>query len=222
MRGEESGMNVADRHHWDAVYRTRPDAQTSWHRAHLDVSLRLLDALDLDVDAPVIDVGGGRSTFVDDLLARGLHEVSVLDIAAEALAQARERLGTAGGHVRWIAGDATAVELPAAHYALWHDRAVFHFLVDAHARARYAATLARAVRPGGHAIVATFAPDGPQRCSGLPVCRYDAAALAAEFAPAFSLVAAERDLHRPPAGGEQAFTYVLLRRAGAEDQGIRC
>lgn len=215
-------MNVAVRDHWDTVYRTRPEARTSWHRARLDTSLRLLEALDLDAGAPVIDVGAGRSTFVDDLLARGLRAVSVLDIADEALVQARERLGTAGGRVHWIVGDATALELPAAHYALWHDRAVFHFLVEADARARYAATLARAVRPGGHAIVATFAPDGPERCSGLPVRRYAAAALAAEFAPAFSLVASERDLDRTPAGGEQAFTYVLLRRVGAEDQDTRC
>jgi SAM-dependent methyltransferase len=215
-------MNVEVRDHWDAVYRTRPDARTSWHRARLDTSLRLADALDLDADAPIVDIGGGRSTFVDDLLERGHRDVSVLDIAAEALAQARARLGAAGDRVHWIAADVTVVELPATRYALWHDRAVFHFLVDAEARARYAATLARAVRPGGHAIVATFAPDGPAQCSGLPVCRYGAAALAAGFAPAFSLVASERDLHRTPAGGEQAFTYVLLRRVGAEDQGIRC
>lgn len=215
-------MNVEVRDHWDAVYRTRPDARTSWHRARLDTSLRLLDALDLDADAPIVDIGGGRSTFVDDLLERGHRDVSVLDIAAEALAQARARLGAAGDRVHWIAADVTVVELPATRYALWHDRAVFHFLVDAEARARYAATLARAVRPGGHAIVATFAPDGPARCSGLPVCRYAAATLAAAFAPAFSLVASERDLHRTPTGGEQAFTYVLLRRVGAEDQGIRC
>ncbi|MBA8884246.1 class I SAM-dependent methyltransferase [Dokdonella fugitiva] len=208
-------MNTALRHHWDAVYRTRADTQTSWHCAHLDTSLRLLDALGLDAGAPVIDVGGGRSTFVDDLLARGLREVSVLDVAGEALAQARARLGASAAQVHWIAGDATTVELPAAHFAAWHDRAAFHFLVDADARRRYATTLACTVRPGGHAIIATFAPDGPERCSGLPVRRYDAAALAADFTPAFSLVAAERDLHRTPAGGEQAFTYVLLRRAGA-------
>lgn len=214
-------MSVAA-HHWDAVYRTRADARTSWHRARLDTSLRLLEATGLDVDAPIVDIGGGRSSFVDDLLARGHRDVSVLDISVEALAQARERLGAAGGRVHWIGGDVTSVELPAARYALWHDRALFHFLADAEARSRYAATLARALRPHGHAIVATFAADGPERCSGLPVRRYDAASLAAQFSPAFSLVASERDLHRTPAGAEQAFTYVLLRRSGAEDQETRC
>ncbi|HEU4665705.1 MAG TPA: class I SAM-dependent methyltransferase [Dokdonella sp.] len=209
-------------HHWDAVYRARPDDRTSWHRARLDASLRLLDAIGLDPDAPIVDIGGGRSSFVDDLLARGHRDVSVLDVSLEALAQVRERLGAAGGNVHWIGADVTSVELPPARYALWHDRAVFHFLVDAHARSRYAAMLARSVRAGGHAIVATFAPDGPERCSGLPANRYDAASLAVQFAPAFALIESERDLHRTPTGAVQAFTYALLRRGGAEDREIRC
>lgn len=209
--------------HWERVYSEKGEQCTSWYSEHLEVSLRLVDGLALAPDDAVIDVGGGRSTFVDDLLARGQRAVTVLDIASESLAQARARLGAAAAGVRWIVGDVTTVELPPALHALWHDRAVFHFLVDAADRARYASAMACSVRAGGHAIVAAFAPDGPERCSELPVHRYDADALAAEFAPAFAPVARVDALHRTPWGGEQPFTHVLLRRAGAgETQDIRC
>ena len=205
-------MTAARQEHWEAVYRGKAEAQTSWFRAHLDESLRLIDALALPSDAPLLDIGGGRATLVDDLLARGFHHVSVLDLSATALADARLRLESRGDAVKWLVGDATTVELQAAHYALWHDRAVFHFLTDAADRERYVATAARALRPGGYVIAATFATDGPERCSGLPVCRYDAITLAAMFAPAFEKVAESRDVHRTPAGSEQPFTYVVLRR----------
>jgi SAM-dependent methyltransferase len=204
-------MSLAQ-NHWDAVYRDKTPAQTSWFRGHLDASLRLIDGLRLPAATPVIDVGGGRSTLVDDLHARGFVDVTVLDIAASALRDARERLADAAARVRWQVADITEAELPAAHFGLWHDRAVFHFLIDADVRRRYAAQAARAVRPGGYAIVATFAGDGPERCSGLPVCRYDAAALADEFAPAFGRVDETRDEHTTPWGSSQPFTYVVLRR----------
>jgi SAM-dependent methyltransferase len=204
-------MNATRAMHWDTVYRERGEAQTSWFRAHLDTSLRLIDALALPAQAPLLDVGGGRSTLVDDLLARGFTGVSVLDVSDVALADARRRLGARAADVAWIVGDVTEVELPPARYALWHDRAVFHFLTGAE-RERYVAAAARAVRPRGYAVIATFASDGPGRCSGLPVCRYDAAALSAVFAPFFDAVSADRDLHRTPADHEQAFTYVVLRR----------
>jgi SAM-dependent methyltransferase len=205
-------MNSERQTHWDSVYRVKDEAQTSWFRAHLDESLRLIDALALPADAPLIDIGGGRATLVDDLLARGFGAVSVLDLSAVALGEARQRLGDDARRVHWIVGDITTVELPAACYALWHDRAVFHFLTEAADRARYATQMTRAVREGGYAIVATFAPDGPQKCSDLPVCRYDAAALAAEFAPAFVRVDAGGYVHTTPAGRAQPFTHVVLRR----------
>ncbi len=210
-------MNRVDAEHWDAVYGTKGELQTSWFRPHLDESLRLIDALQLPRSAALLDVGGGRSSLVDDLLKRGFGDVDVLDLSAVALAEARQRLGARGEQVRWLAGDVTEIALPVARYALWHDRAVFHFLTDAEAQARYLAAAARAVRPGGHLVLGTFAEDGPERCSGLPVARYGADALAARFAPLFERVADSRELHRTPAGTEQAFTYVVLRRRDRDD-----
>jgi SAM-dependent methyltransferase len=205
-------MNTATLDHWQAVYRDKSAAQTSWFREHLDASLRLLDGLHLPVTTPVIDVGGGRATFVDDVLARGFVDVSVLDIAERALLDTRKRLGEGASRVTWIVADVVEAQLPPAHFGLWHDRAVFHFLVDADARKRYIAQAARAVRPGGCAIVATFAADGPERCSGLPVRRYDAAQLAAEFRPMFERAGEAREEHTTPWGATQPFTYVVLRR----------
>ena len=205
-------MSDALQAHWQAVYRDKAAPQTSWHRAHLDESLRLIDALGLPQGTPVLDVGGGRSSLVDDLLARGFGDVSVLDLSSAALHDTRARLGARGENVRWIAGNVLDVDLPEAHFGLWHDRAAFHFLIDAAARARYLAQITSAVRAGGHAVIATFAPDGPERCSGLPVARYDSAQLAMQFAPAFERCAESRELHRTPWDSEQAFTYVVLRR----------
>ncbi|MFC4528401.1 class I SAM-dependent methyltransferase [Dyella halodurans] len=205
-------MSTSLQTHWDTVYREKGEEQTSWFRPRLDASLQLIDALDLPRDQAVLDVGGGRSTLVDDLLQRGFVDVSVLDLSAVAMAEAKQRLGTQAASVRWIAGDVTAVELPAARYALWHDRAVFHFLTEAAEQSRYVDAAARAVKPGGHLVVGTFATDGPERCSGMLVARYDAITLAAAFAPAFTQVTHGRDVHRTPSGHEQAFTYVVLRR----------
>ncbi len=205
-------MNALQQH-WEAVYRDKSAAQTSWFRAHLDTSLRLIDDLRLPPPAPVIDIGGGRATLVDDLLARGCGDVTVLDLAEPALAASRARLGADAARVHWRVGDVLEADLPAAHYALWHDRAVFHFLVDREARQGYVAQAAQAVRVGGYAIIATFASDGPERCSGLPAQRYDAEALAATFAPAFACVSTAREEHHTPWDSVQPFTYVVLRRS---------
>jgi SAM-dependent methyltransferase len=198
--------------HWDAVYREKAESGTSWYRPKLDASLRLVTDAGLDPEAPAIDVGAGRSTFVDHLLDHGVRDVTAVDLSAEALKQLRGRLGARGDAVTWRVGDIAALPLPAAYFGLWHDRAVFHFLVDADARARYVAQAAAAIRPGGHLLVATFAPHGPERCSGLPVRRYDADALAAEFAGAFDVVSRVAEDHITPFGKIQPFTYVLLRR----------
>jgi len=208
---EQVDMNPAS-DHWQAIYRDKSEAQTSWFRAHLDESLRLIDALHLPATTPAIDVGGGRSTLADDLLARGFADVTVLDIAEAALVAMRARLGAEATRMHWLVTDITEAALPAAHFGLWHDRAVFHFLVDEGSRKRYVAQVAGSVRAGGHAIVATFAVDGPERCSSLPVRRYDADTLAAEFRPAFERVAAAREEHLTPWGATQPFTYVVLRR----------
>ncbi|MHB8387327.1 methyltransferase domain-containing protein [Metallibacterium sp.] len=210
-------MNDACQAHWQSVYTAKSEAQTSWHRPHPDHSLCLIDSLHLDAAEPVLDVGGGRATLVDDLLARGHADVSVLDLAAAALDAARQRMGAAGVQVRWLCADILEADLPAAHYALWHDRAVFHFLIDAAARDAYVARAARAVRAvraGGHAIIATFAADGPERCSDLPVMRYAATALATCFAPHFKCIADNREEHHAATGATQPFTYVLPRRRG--------
>ena len=199
--------------HWEGVYRGKAERETSWYREHLATSLALIDALALDKATPVIDIGGGRATLVDDLLARGYTDLAVLDLSESALAQARERLGAAGAGVAWHVADATRAALPEAHYGLWHDRAVFHFLVDEAARTAYVAQATRAVRPGGYAIIATFAPDGPEKCSGLPVRRHSAAELAAAFAPQFALERELREEHATPWGATQPFTWVVLVRS---------
>ncbi len=205
-------MSDDSREHWQTVYLEKAEGQTSWYRPHLDASLRRIDGLHVPRDAPVIDVGGGRSTLVDDLLDRGYRDITVLDLSEAALEQSRARLGTQAASVHWTVGDITEIDLPVAHYGLWHDRAVFHFLTQSESRQRYIERAARAVREGGAMVLATFAADGPERCSGLPVARYDAEALAAGFAPHFEMLDAGRDVHRTPSGNEQAFTYVVLRR----------
>jgi len=209
---EPLGMNQSKQDHWQAVYRDKAEQQTSWFRPHLDTSLRFIDELGLPADAPMIDVGGGRSTLVDDLLERGFTDITVLDLSDTAMAQSRERLGERAAMVHWLAGDITEVELPAARFALWHDRAVFHFLVEHDMQQRYVDLATRAVREGGYMVLATFAEDGPERCSGLPVARYDADLLAARFAPHFECVNAGSDVHRTPFETDQPFTYVVLRR----------
>jgi len=199
--------------HWQTVYQSRDEQQTSWFRPHLEESLRLIEQLALTVDSPVIDIGAGRSTLVDDLLARGFADISVLDLSDAALQEARSRVGETAS-VRWLAADVLAANLPVSHYRLWHDRAVFHFLTWPEDRARYLAQARRSVREGGFVILATFAPDGPDKCSGLPVCRYDADALAAEFADGFTRIADSLETHHTPFATEQNFTYLVLRRVG--------
>jgi SAM-dependent methyltransferase len=203
---------IAPGNHWQQVYGSKAEAQTSWFRPHLDESLRLIDALRLPPEAPLIDVGAGRSTLVDDLLDRGFIDVTALDLSDTALAQSQARLGNSARKVRWVAGDVLDAQLPPARFDVWHDRAVFHFLTEAAERTRYVSLCERSLRVGGFALIATFAADGPEKCSGLPVCRYDAAALAAEFGPGFERLADSRELHRTPFDTTQTFTYLLLRR----------
>ena len=198
--------------HWQSTYTGKGEQQTSWYRRHLDESLRWIDSLDLDRGVPVIDVGAGRATLVDDLLARDFDSITLLDLSEAALAASRDRLGAVGRNVTWKVADIREADLRENHFGLWHDRAVFHFLTEPGDRRRYATLARRSIHAGGHLLIATFAADGPERCSGLPVCRFDATALAAEFADGFTAVGDSHELHATPDGGQQSFTYLMLRR----------
>lgn len=204
--------------HWETVYRTRRPSEVSWYRPHLDLSLELIERAAPDRDAHVVDVGGGEATLVDDLLARGYRNVAVLDVSPTALAVAGERLGPQASRVSWLLGDVTTFAFGRHVYDVWHDRAVFHFLTDAGDRAAYVRQVARAVKPGGRVIVGAFGPEGPPKCSGLDVVRYDADALHDEFGAGFRLVEHRTELHRTPAGSIQQFVYcccdVATERSG--------
>ena len=198
--------------HWETVYTTKSTDSVSWFQTHAQLSLDLIKAATADKDAGIIDVGGGASTLVDDLLAEGYRDLTVLDLSAAALNAARQRLGAQESKVRWIEADITAVELPAKHYDIWHDRAVFHFLTTQKQRDAYVRTVFNSVKPGGHVIVATFAEDGPLQCSGLPVMRYRADELHDEFGDAFTLVKHQKEEHHTPSGKVQQFVYCYCRR----------
>jgi 2-polyprenyl-3-methyl-5-hydroxy-6-metoxy-1,4-benzoquinol methylase len=193
--------------HWKNVYATKASTAVSWYAPHLARSLQLIETAAPAHEARIIDVGGGASTLVDDLLDRGYHDVTVLDLSEEALETARVRVGARGSGVTWLAADVTTAEFPEAHYDVWHDRAVFHFLTDPEQRRRYVAQVMRAVKPGGHVIVATFGLEGPDRCSGLDVVRYDADGLHAEFGSPFQKIGDARETHTTPWGSEQEFVY---------------
>lgn len=200
--------------HWQSVYERKETARLGWYKPHLERSLEWIEVLGLVKDAPIIDVGGGASTLVDDLLERGFTSLTVLDISDHALRHARGRLGKRADDVEWLCGDVTDVELPENHFALWHDRAVFHFLTDADDRRLYLKRVRKALRLGGHVIIGTFAPDAPPKCSGLPVQRYTRESLTEEFGDAFELVADTRELHVTPGGVEQMYLYCRFRKTG--------
>lgn len=199
--------------HWESVYRRKPADGVSWYRPHLERSLAIIEAAGLSKDASIVDVGGGASTLVDDLLDRGYTRVTVVDLSAHALEVAKQRLGHRAALVQWIVGDATRLTLPDGSVDFWHDRAVFHFLRDADERARYVETAHRALRPGGTIVVATFGPDGPTQCSGLEVVRYDADGIHAAFGDAFEKLSSDEEAHQTPWGSEQQFVYCYCRRA---------
>ncbi len=206
-------MAGSDREHWNRIYGTKKSTEVSWYRLHLDTSLSLIGQA-ADPSSAIIDVGGGESTLVDDLVARGYTDVTVLDISNAALEATRSRLGGGAERVHWICGDVTRAELPEARYDVWHDRAVFHFLTDPAQRAAYVRQVARCVRVGGHVIVGTFGPGGPRPCSGLDVGRYDAGARHDQFGARFELVRHQEEVHTTPLGGEQQFVWCFCRVTG--------
>ena len=213
--------------HWEDVYARKADSELSWFQPNPSLSLDLIRSLRPHPHA-VIDIGGGQSALSARLLAEGIAgeeiaggeiaggeiaggKITVLDISPSAIMRARTRAGEDAARIRWIVADIlTTDHLPKVD--LWHDRAVFHFLTDAGDRARYAARMAESVHPGGHAIIATFAPTGPEKCSGLPVARHDAEGLASIFAPEFVLERAVSESHATPWGKPQDFVYAVLRR----------
>jgi len=201
-----------DKTHWEAVYKTKQVTQVSWFQEHAERSLQFIRNTGVAKDEHIIDVGGGASTLVDDLLSDGFSKLSVLDISAAALYAAQQRLGSDADKVHWLEADITLIELPQASVEVWHDRAVFHFLTDPDDRQRYVQAVLHAVKPGGHVIVATFAEDGPLRCSGLDVMRYRPDTLHGEFGSAFERVNSADEVHHTPSGSDQKFIYCYCHR----------
>ncbi len=197
--------------HWQSVYQNKEESEVSWFQERPASSIRLIERTGFDHAARIIDIGGGASRLVDYLLDLGYVDVTVLDVAEAALAKARTRLGSRAENAQWLVTDVTRWR-PISVFGIWHDRAVFHFLVEAKDRKAYGAAMAAAVSTGGQAIVGTFALDGPERCSGLPVRRYDTKGLEAEFAPWFHTVETFAEDHVTPAGKTQKFLFCRMQR----------
>jgi SAM-dependent methyltransferase len=199
------------RGHWQNVYTNKGETEVSWFQENPAPSLDLIAAVGATSSSAIIDIGGGASRLVDKLLDLGFQDVTVLDLSEAALDSAKARLGSRAAQVHWVVADATIWESPKA-YDCWHDRAAFHFLTEEQDRIAYVARLERGLKIGGHAIIATFALDGPERCSGLPVMRYDAASLSLVLGPAFELVATRTHSHATPWGSDQSFQFSVFRR----------
>jgi SAM-dependent methyltransferase len=197
--------------HWENVYQRKSESEVSWYRTHLERSLELIRSTGVGRDGAIIDVGGGASTLVDDLLAGGYTDVTVLDLSATALARAKARLGQWAQRATWLEGDITRIGLPGQRYDVWHDRAVFHFLTDPRDRQQYVKQVLHALKPGGYVIVATFGPEGPFQCSGLDIVRYSPDTLRSEFGARFERVGSVQEEHLTPAGNLQQFIYCLCR-----------
>jgi SAM-dependent methyltransferase len=209
---EEEAMRSESRQaHWEGVYTKKAEHELSWFQENPAPSLDLMAQVGATSASAVIDVGGGASRLVDNLLGRGFRDVTVLDLSEAALEAAKVRLGTRAGQVHWIVADATVWEPPRA-YDIWHDRAAFHFLTEDRDRAAYVERLERGLKLGGYAVIATFALDGPERCSGLPVMRYDAANLGQTLGRAFQLVDTRGHAHATPWGSHQSFQFSVFRR----------
>lgn len=209
------------RDHWDRIYASKSAGEVGWYRPHLEMSLELIRRAGAGKASAVIDIGGGLSALAGDLLEEGFEDVTVLDVSGEALRKCGQSLGERGRSIRWIEGDVTKVALEPLRYDLWHDRAVFHFLTYAGDRRAYAQAAERALRPGGHLVIATFSPTGPPKCSGLDVVRYDPESLRREFGERFSLVHAARERHITPSGAGQDYVYCLMEKTGDRISGDR-
>jgi SAM-dependent methyltransferase len=207
----ETAMDT--RNHWENIYKTKTPEAVSWYRPHLETSLALIERAASGPSSSIIDVGGGESTLVDDLLARGYENLSVLDVSQTALDVTKKRLGVAAERIHWLVPDITEVHLESGAYDVWHDRAVFHFLTAPEQRTAYVRQVARAVKSGGHVIIGTFGPEGPTKCSGLDVIRYDADSLQNEFGGRVRLEESSKELHHTPFGTTQQFLYCYCKVA---------
>ena len=203
---------VNDAEHWDEIYSSRPTSKVGWYRPHLDTPLNWIEDLNLEPGEAILDVGGGASTLVDDLLKSGHENLTVLDLSGRAIQLTQERLGNAASAVTWLRGDVTEIELPIERYRLWHDRAVFHFLLQPQARQKYKQALLRALEIEGYFIIGAFAPDAPPQCSGLPVRRYDTRLLEQTLGTEFALKRQQYEIHTTPGGVEQSYVYCLFQR----------
>ena len=196
------------KNHWENIYSSKPVEELGWYEPELQISLSWITGLQPDKHTSIIDIGGGASTLVDSLLKEGLENLTVLDISEEALDKTKSRLGDKAEKVDWIAGDMTTAELPADSYYIWHDRAVFHFLTSEEEREKYLTNLRRALQPGGKVIMATFAPEAPAKCSGLPVERYTPETIQETLGEEFNPEQTLKDLHVTPSGVEQMYLYT--------------
>ena len=203
-----------DVNHWDEIYSTRSASQVGWYAPHLVISMQWITELELPAKEPIIDVGGGASTLVDDLLGSGHENLTVLDLSAKAISLTRGRLGPSSAAVSWLQGDVTRIKLPSQYFRLWHDRAVFHFLTEPEQQQSYRDALLKALTAGGYFIIGTFAPNAPPRCSGLPVQRYTSELLAKTFGKEFGLMRHHKTIHHTPSGVEQEYVYCLFQRNG--------
>lgn len=204
-------ISVSTPAHWESIYGMKAPDAVSWYRPHLDMSLDLIERAVPGRAASILDVGGGESTLGADLTGRGYRKLIVMDLSWTALGVARQGSGLKATETGWVCGDVRRLPFARASFDVWHDRAVFHFLTTPEDRTAYVQEVLRTVRPGGHLIVSTFGPEGPERCSGLPVVRYDEATLHAEFGGRFQLVASTRELHHTPWGAPQQFVYCYCR-----------
>jgi 2-polyprenyl-3-methyl-5-hydroxy-6-metoxy-1,4-benzoquinol methylase len=205
--------NMQSREHWEKVYETKPTDSVSWFQEHALLSLRLIRNTGVVLSAPIIDVGGGASMLVDDLIAEGYLNLTVLDLSSAAIDATRKRLGSDRSEdVHWLVADILEIELAVHAYEVWHDRAVFHFLTEKEDRQKYVHAAIKALRPGGCLIIATFSENGPVQCSGLQAVRYSADELHAEFGDSFALVRHEKESHETPSGGIQEFVYCCFQK----------
>jgi 2-polyprenyl-3-methyl-5-hydroxy-6-metoxy-1,4-benzoquinol methylase len=198
--------------HWENVYTSKVYSEVSWFQQHAQLSLKLIRNANFPSTASIIDVGGGASTLVDDLLKSGFQQITILDLSEAALTTAKTRIGAHAADVKWVNSDILTVDLPTHEYDIWHDRAVFHFLTTAEERHTYVQKMLQAIKSDGFVIIATFAEDGPTQCSGLPVSRYSAKGLNSVFGEYFELLGHKKETHHTPGGNEQKFTYCFFRK----------
>ena len=205
-------MNFDSKQHWEKVYNTKKPAEVSWYQNYPALSMDLIAFAKIDKDQKVIDVGGGASVLVDAVLDKGFKDVTVLDISSKAIQHARERLGQRAQSVQWIEADITQFD-PPQQYDVWHDRAVFHFLTQEEDRKKYISALEKAVKAGGHVVIGTFSLEGPPKCSGLDVERYDPQKMQKELGGSFEFIKSADEIHVTPWNSEQKFTYFFFKRA---------